>query len=89
MGTRLSKKEMDQIREAVGREFPNDPALQQVHIARKIISAKANREGLTFFEYIKTHQGEVAHAGSTPGVKASLKSRHRPKGLAHSDSAKR
>ena len=34
-------------------EFPEDPALQQVHIARKIIAKEAQLEGLSFFEYVK------------------------------------
>jgi hypothetical protein len=61
MATGLSKTEMERIRKAAEKEFPNDPALQRVHIARKIISAKAKREGLSFFDYVKAHQDEVAH----------------------------
>jgi len=37
----------------VDEEFPDDPALQQVHIARKIIAREAEHEGLSFLEYIK------------------------------------
>ncbi len=47
------KKEMERIRKSVEREFPNDPALQQVHIARKIIAMEA-KKGLTFAEYVRT-----------------------------------
>jgi hypothetical protein len=49
---KISKAEMKKIRAAVEKEFPNDPALQQVHAARKILSHKAKLEGLTFGEYI-------------------------------------
>jgi hypothetical protein len=48
------KKEMERIRRSVEREFPNDPALQQVHIARKIIAMEAKLKGLTFAEYVRT-----------------------------------
>ena len=44
-------KEMDETRKMVEEEFPDDPALQQVHIARKIIAKEAELEGLSFFEY--------------------------------------
>ena len=47
------KKEMERIRKSVEREFPNDPALQQVLIARKIIAMEAKKKGLTFAEYVR------------------------------------
>ncbi|MCW3133987.1 MAG: hypothetical protein N2V78_06645 [Methanophagales archaeon] len=50
---KIKQKDIDEIRRAVEKEFPNDPALQQVHIARKIIAKEAQLEGLSFFEYIK------------------------------------
>ncbi len=49
----LNEKELDKIKREVEREFPNDPAMQQVHIARKIIAKKAKETGLTYLEYIK------------------------------------
>jgi len=48
----ITRKELNQIRRMVAREFPNDPALQQVHVARKIISREAQLRGMTFPEYI-------------------------------------
>jgi hypothetical protein len=50
----ISNEEMDKIKEEVEKEFPGDPALQQVHIARKIISKEAELEGMDFFEYIQS-----------------------------------
>ena len=35
---KIAEKEMETIRKTVEAEFPNDPALQQVHIARKIVT---------------------------------------------------
>lgn len=49
----LNEKELDKIKREVEREFPNDPAMQQVHIARKIIAKKAKEKSLTYLEYIK------------------------------------
>jgi hypothetical protein len=54
----LSKKELDKIKKDVEAEYPNDPAMQQVHIARKIIARKAELSGLSFFEYIKKLERE-------------------------------
>jgi len=42
-----------QIEKEVKSEFPDDPALQQVHIARKII-AREEKKGLSFIKYIKS-----------------------------------
>jgi hypothetical protein len=50
---KITKAEMKKIRAAAEKEFLNDTALQQVHIARKIISRKAELEGLSFGEYIR------------------------------------
>ncbi|MGQ9626678.1 MAG: hypothetical protein ACUVV0_07210 [Anaerolineae bacterium] len=50
---KLEEKDIEKIRKAVEEEFPGDPALQQVHIARKIIAKEAELEGLSFLEYIK------------------------------------
>jgi hypothetical protein len=49
----IKDSEIAELRKMVEREFPNDPALQQVHIARKIIAREAQLEGLRFIEYIK------------------------------------
>lgn len=43
---------LNKITREIEKEFPNDPALQQVHIARKIISYRAGLKGLTFIKYI-------------------------------------
>jgi len=34
-------------------EFPNDFALQQIHIARKVIAKEAELKGLKYLDYIK------------------------------------
>jgi len=39
----------------IEREFPGDPALQQIHFARKLISKEAKEKGMSFREYIKNY----------------------------------
>jgi len=45
---KIAEEEMKMIRKTVEAEFPDDPALQQVHIARKIIAREAELEGFSF-----------------------------------------
>lgn len=51
---KITEKEIARIRKMVEKEFPEDPALQQVHIARKIVAKEAELAGLGYFEYIKS-----------------------------------
>jgi len=51
--SKIKAKDIEEIRRVVEKEFTDDPALQQVHIARKIIAKEAQLEGLSFFEYLK------------------------------------
>jgi hypothetical protein len=47
-------KVLDKIKREIISEFPDDEALQQVHIARKIISLKAKASNLSYFDYVKS-----------------------------------
>ena len=60
---RVKKKEIERIAKMAEKEFPQDPALQQVHIARKVISKEAELAGLSFIDYIKNlaEQARGAH----------------------------
>jgi len=51
--SKIKEEDIENIRKSVEKEFPEDPALQQVHIARKIIAKEAQLEGLSLFEYVK------------------------------------
>lgn len=51
---KLTEKELEAISKIVEEEFPDGPAMQQVHIARKILAREAEKEGLTLIEYIKS-----------------------------------
>ena len=58
--TPISQAEIDKITAAVESEFPNDPALQQVHIARKIIATEAKQRGMGLIEYVRSFRKESA-----------------------------
>lgn len=49
----MKKTRVEEIKREVEREFPNDFALQQVHIARKLLSEEAKEQGMSFWEYVK------------------------------------
>ena len=49
----LDKKDIEEIKKEMEIEFPNDFALQQIHIAKKIIAKEAEIKGLSYFDYIK------------------------------------
>ena len=46
-------KEINKIKKDVEAEFPGDPALQQIHISRKILAKEAEIKGMSFIEYIR------------------------------------
>jgi len=47
------KLEIQRIRDIIAKEFPDDPALQQIHISRKLISNEAEEKGMSYIEYIR------------------------------------
>ena len=49
---------MKRIRDDVRREFPEDPAMQRVHLARRILSKEAELEGMSFLEYVRKVNAE-------------------------------
>ncbi len=49
----LREEDIERIKSEVELEFPNDFALQQIHIARKIITKEAEMKGLSYLDYIK------------------------------------
>ena len=51
---KITEEELEEIKKMVEEEFPDDPALQHVHIARKIIAKEAEYEELSYLEYIKS-----------------------------------
>ena len=56
---RLSREEIEEIRRKVIEEFPDDPALQQVHMARRILSMEARKQGMTVTELARAAAGRT------------------------------
>jgi hypothetical protein len=55
---KVSKRELKELTRSVERDFPDDPALQQVHIARKILALEAEKAGMAYLDYIKSLRGK-------------------------------
>lgn len=53
MNKKIAGAEIEEIRKQVEKEFPEDPALQEVHIARKFIAKEAELAGMSYIEFIK------------------------------------
>jgi len=66
--SKITEKEIEGIRKMVEEELQDDPALQQVHIARKIIAREAELEGLSFIDYIKLLGKRVTDVQQRHGV---------------------
>jgi hypothetical protein len=49
-----SQKELREIANTVATEFPNDPALQRVHVAQRLIARQAVLSGMTIPQYIRS-----------------------------------
>ena len=49
----MEKKKIEDIKKEVEKEFPDDFALQQVHIARKVLTEEAKEKKMSFWRYIK------------------------------------
>ena len=60
---KISKEELEEITRSVEEEFPEDPALQQVHIARKILALEAEKAGMGYIEYIISLRGKTEEQG--------------------------
>jgi hypothetical protein len=50
----LDKNEIKKIKKQVKEEFLYDMALQQIHIARKILAKEAEFKGMSYLEYIRS-----------------------------------
>ena len=49
-----SQRELRKIAKTVATEFPNDPALQRVHVAQRLIARQAALKGMTVPQYIRS-----------------------------------
>ena len=59
MNVALSKEEIEKIRENVKKEFPHDMALQEIHIARRIIAREVQESGGSYYQYIQKWKKET------------------------------
>lgn len=51
---RMTKRELKAMQRSVEREFPDDPALQQVHLSREILGLEAKKAEMGYLEYIRS-----------------------------------
>jgi len=56
---KVTERDIKGIGETAAQEFADDPALQQVHIARKILAKEAELQGSNFLEYIKSLRNQL------------------------------
>ena len=66
-GTAL--KDLEEIQRLAAAEFPNDPAMQQVHVARKLIAQEAKRKGMTLLEYVASLCRHAHRAPKAPAAR--------------------
>jgi hypothetical protein len=62
-------KDLEEIQRLAAAEFPNDPAMQQVHVARKLIAQEAKRKGMTLLEYVASLRRHARRAPKAPAVR--------------------
>ena len=62
----MPKNDFEHLRKKIETEFPEDPALQQIHLARKILAREAEEQKLSYFEYVKRLQLDL------PATKVNL-----------------
>lgn len=49
----LTPEDLATLKRAVIQEFPGDHALQEVHLARKILAMEAQHLGIAYLDYIQ------------------------------------
>lgn len=62
-------RDIEEIQRLAAAEFPNDPAMQQVHVARKLLAQEAKRRGMTLLEYVASLHRHARRAPKAPAVR--------------------
>ena len=62
----IKKEKIKEIKRKIEKDFPSDFALQQIHIARKLLSEEAKEKKVSFLEYVKMQAKSAEDA--VPGV---------------------
>lgn len=71
---KITKKEMREIEKKVAKDFPDDFALQQVHISREIIMLEAKKLGISLFDYILMKSEQRRYNGAKSEEKTKKRS---------------
>jgi hypothetical protein len=58
----MKNERIEEVKRDIEKEFPNDFALQQIHVARKLLAEEAKEKGISFWKYIKMQAKETKHA---------------------------
>lgn len=56
---KISDKELTELRKEVIKEFPDDFALQEIHLSRKILALEAKKSGSDYLFYIQKVVSEL------------------------------
>lgn len=62
--TTTRQEDIEKIKVDLEKEFPNDPALQQIHLSRKILAKEAEEKGISFIEYIRSEAKSLIQKGT-------------------------
>lgn len=66
--TNTHQKDIEKIKVDLEKEFPDDPALQQIHLSRKILAKEAEEKGISFLDYIRSEAKSLVGKGKATGV---------------------
>ena len=67
----LSANAIKKLQKQMEKEFPGDPALRLIHVARKILAHEAAESGMTYLEYVN-HLAQTGATMKTPGTAKAI-----------------
>lgn len=51
--SKQDQMEIQRIIDSISKEFPDDEALQQIHISRKLLMKEAEEKGMSYIQYLR------------------------------------